>query len=512
MELIPTHDKNLSPISRVPQDILTDIFRRYIHDWQDDFSSMDEYSFRRLYKWVESLSCVCQSWHSLLMNTPEFFASIHMFDGTPRHRILSLLALSQKFPLTVAFLVLVDSRRAPGQLELLRPHMGRVRSLLVSAQITTIEVLFSGAGPAPAQLEVLNATALSNPVQSALTILPASLPRLRELTLRGSIDWAYRTWHASLRSLCLLGLPVGMQGIPLRSLLEFLRGMRNLQNLEIQYPLSGDVVIDKAATEPLHLANLMSLILRLRPEVCAAVCRDLIWAGGRIVLHAVDLKYYDDAGVEALKQLALALRPLLQAADARRPLHRLTFSSIRMSVIAMRLEPETGMTIGNGESANCDEHGLYLGMFGHRELARHLPLVSLSPLWMGISLRSLTLIGIGFSFIPEEFSTAFAGLDKLDTIEVAQSSCPALFLALSLDPDILPALSRLWIRRTSSTEQEWIELVIQLVDTFSAGDHPRRPLQLLQLDLLPHLPVSAYDLMQLEMCAERVLLQGSSHR
>jgi hypothetical protein len=153
----------------------------------------------------------------------------------------------------------------------------------------------------------------------------------------------------------------------------------------------------------------------------------------------------------------------------------------------------------------------HLGIFGNRQLTTCLPLVSLSPLWIGINLRSLTLIGTGFSFAPEEFRTAFAGLDKLDTIEVAQSSCPALLLALSLDPDVLPALSRLWIRRTRSTEQEWLELVIQLVDIFSVGDRPRHPLQLLQLDPLPHLPVSAYDLMQLEMCAERVLLQGSSH-
>jgi hypothetical protein len=225
------------------------------------------------------------------------------------------------------------------------------------------------------------------------------------------------------------------------------------------------------------------------------------------------IQYLGEEIVRGLEELALALGPLLLATTARRSLHRLALSTLA-DVLLVELTPEAVTIIGDENAPRRKErlinHGLVLGTCRGKQLAIFLPLVALRPLWTGLGLRSLTLFSIGSTFTPEEFRIAFADLIHLATVEVAQPSCQVLLSALSPSPDVLPALSQLCIRRMKSTEQEWLQNVIQLVNTFGTSNRPRPRLHILRLDQLTHASVSAEDIAQLQDYAERVLLRGSS--
>jgi hypothetical protein len=204
---------------------------------------------------------------------------------------VSLLALSKEYPLTVDIAV-QDTMRAPDPLDLVRPHLGRVRSLSVtSRRVRALETLFSGVYPAPVRLEVLRTC--TDPARSALTVLPPSLPRLQYLTIDGRVDWTHRPWHMSLRRLYLHDQQLTMHddAVPLRiirPLLGFLRGMPVLRRLKIDYQYHCDGIFDAADALPVHLPHLTELELHLPlTEACAALCRNVTWDGGRIFLPAI---------------------------------------------------------------------------------------------------------------------------------------------------------------------------------------------------------------------------------
>jgi hypothetical protein len=508
-------DYSCFPISRLPQEVLCYVFRQYFADLRYWFLYHHGYG-QRFYEWVGTLSCVCRPWHTLIMNTPELFAWIYINYRTRHERLETLLAMSRDSDLTVHISV-GDRQGAPGLMELLRPHVGRVRSFVISMGLGAVGTLFSGICPAPVRLEVLDVQSSSG--RTVLTILPASLPCLRDLTLHGEMDWTHRRWHVGLRCLSLVSFdPAGQDGVPLlRRLVDFLRGMPGLQKLELRHS-NKTLIIDGAAMQPVHLAHLTDLDLSLPTEWCIAVCRNLSWGGGRIFLPCVSFTDLGAASVKLLERLAMALTPLLLTAHARRSLHRLTLASVG-GIIEVELTSDPVTFADADEPLNREERerywGLFLGMYGDLQLTTPPHVVALRTMWMGLSLHSLTLIGNENAFSPEGLQAAFDGLDQVDNVEIVQIACPVLLSTLSADPVVLPALSRLWIRRSDHiehTEQEWLEVVNQLVDTFGSGERPRPRLELLRLDELPHAPVSAEDIVQLEGCAERVLLRSSSDR
>jgi hypothetical protein len=511
-----THDYSSSPISRLPKEVLCHIFRQYFADLRYWF--LDRHGqCARLYEWVATLSCVCRPWHTLIMDMAELFAWIHIANTTRREHIETLLAMSRDSDLTV-YISVYNRQEAPGIIELMQPHLGRVRSLVISMGLGVLETLFSGVSSAPVRLEVLHVP--SSPGRSVLAILPSSLSSLRDLALNSPMDWTYRIWHVSLRRLCLRSNDLAPRdGVPfLRQLLDYLRGMPGLQTLKLQYPYHGDLIIGEAVMQPVHLAHLTYLELVLPPEGYAALCRNLKWGGGRIFLPLLYFAKVDEESVKVLEQLALALRRLLSFTDARRPLRRLTFSSV-CGIVEIELTSDTLSFADDSEPVNREErrlyHGLFLRIVGDVHLTETPHVVALRPIWIRLGLLSLTLIGIKHAFSQEGFRTAFAGLDQVNNVEIVQIACPVLLSTLSADPVVLPALSRLWIRRSDHiehTEQEWREVVNQLADTFGSGDRPRPPLQLLRLDELLHAPISAEVIVQLEGCAERVLLRSSPDR
>jgi hypothetical protein len=509
-----THDYNSSPISRLPQEVLCHIFRQYFADLQYWF--LYHHGDEDLYEWVGRFSRVCRSWHSLIMDTGEFFAWIYINHDTRRERLERLLAMSRDSELTVY--VSVEDRLGtgePGIMELLRPHVGRVRSLVNRMQLGALRTLFSGACPAPMRLEVLHGQ-----TSPGLDILPPSLPCLRDLELSGEMVWTHRRWHAGLRCLSLVSFNSAWQdGVSLlRRLVDFLRGMPVLQRLELRCSFFGDLISDEAAPKPVHLAHLTDLRLSLPTEWCVTICRNLSWGGGRIFIPGASFTNLGAASVKLLERLALALKQLLLTADARRSLRRLTIASIG-GIIEVELTSDTVTFADADEPLNREErelyHGLFLGMYGDLQLKTPPHVTALRTMWMEFSLHSLTLIGNENAFSPEGLQAAFDGLSQVDNVEIVQIACPVLLSTLSADPLVLPALTRLWIRRsdhTEHTEQEWLEVVNQLVDTFGPGDRPRPRLQLLRLDELPLAPISAKDIAQLEGCAERVLLRSSFGR
>jgi hypothetical protein len=505
-------DYSSSLISCLPREVLCNVFRQYFADLRYWF--LYHHGYGRLYEWVGTISCVCRLWHTVIVNTPEFFAWIYIKNETRRERLETLLAKSRDSDLTVHISALCP----PGLMELLRPYMGRVRSLVNSMGPGALQALFSSAGPAPVRLKVLDDKSSSG--RSVLTILPASLPCLRDLALSGEMDWTHRRWHMGLRCLSLVNFDTaGQHDVSLlRRLVDFLRGMPALQRLELRCSFFGDFVSDETAMRPVHLAHLTDLDLVLPPEGYAVLCRNLIWGGGRIFLPLLYFKKVDAASVKVLEQLALALRPLLLITDTCRPLRGLTLSSVG-GIFEIELTSNTLSFADDNEPLSREDrrlyHGLFLGIVGDVQLTTTAHVVALRPIWTTLNLRSLTLIGNKHAFSPKGFRTAFAGLDQVNMVEVVQIACLVLLCTLSADSLVLPALSRLWIRRsdhTEHTEQEWLEVVNQLVDTFGSGDRPRPRLQLLRLDELSHAPVSSEDITQLEGCAERVLLRSSSDR
>jgi hypothetical protein len=511
-----TRDYISFPISRLPQEVLCHIFRLYFADLRYWF--LDRNGCGRLYEWVVTLSYVCRLWHTLIMDMAELFAWIHIAHTTRREHIETLLAMSRDSDLNVYISVWDPWGAAPGMIELLQPHVGRLRSLVISKELGNLETLFSGTCPAPARLEVLHVE--RSPGRSVLAILPSSLSSLPDLALHSPMDWTYRRWHRSLRRLCLRSNDLAPQdGVPfLRQLLGYLRGMPGLQKLKLQYPYHGDLIIDEAIMQPVYLAHLTDLDLVLPPEGYAALCRYLNWGGGRLFLPLLYFAKVDEQSVKLLEQLALALRRLLSVTDARRPLRRLTFSSVG-GIVEIDLTCDTQSFADDREPLNREErrlyHGLFLGIVGDVQMTEIPHVVALRPIWRSLSLLSLTLIGSKHTFSQEGFRTAFARLDQVNNVEIVQIACPVLLSTLSADPVVLPALSRLWIRRSDHiehTEQEWLHVLNQLVGTFGSGGRPRPHLQLLRLDELPHAPVSAEDIVQLEGCAELVLLRSSSDR
>jgi hypothetical protein len=511
-----TRDYSFNLNSRLPQEVLCHVFRQYFADLRYWF--LYHHGYGRFYDGIRTLSCVCRHWYTLIVDTVELFAWVYIDHKTRRERLETLLAMSKDSDLTV-YISVHENLGAPGLMEILRPHVGRVRSFVISMELGALGTLFSGTGPAPVRLKVLDVQ--SRPGRSVIAILPVSLPCLRSLTLHGEMDWTHRRWHEGLRCLSLVSFDsrsAGQDGVSLlRRLVDFLRGMPNLRKLELKH-INKTTIINRAATQPVHLAHLTDLRLSLPTEWCVTICRNLSWGGGRIFIPGASFTNLGAASVKLLERLALALNPLLLTSDARRSLHRLTLASIG-GIIEVELTSDTITFADADEPLNRQErelyHGLFLGMYGDLSLTTPPHVAALRSMWMGISLHSLTLIGNENAFSPEGLQAAFDGLGQVDNVEIVQIACPVLLSTLSADPLVLPALSRLWIRRsdhTEHTEQEWLEVVNQLVDTFGSGKRPRLRLELLRLDELPLAPVSAEVIAQLEGCAERVLLRSSLGR
>ncbi|KAG9025410.1 hypothetical protein FRB95_010206 [Tulasnella sp. JGI-2019a] len=91
------HHNTLLPISRLPNDLLIEIFA-IASEMKYQFIGIDNGNRRHM---LETLVCVCQEWREIVHNTPSLWAHIH--SNNPHMFSLESLARSGEVPLHISF-------------------------------------------------------------------------------------------------------------------------------------------------------------------------------------------------------------------------------------------------------------------------------------------------------------------------------------------------------------------------------------------------------------------------
>lgn len=140
---------SLSPISRLPPEVLTEIFIQHARDIHlpHDVSALSPYLTRQIL-----VSHVCRHWYAVALNCPRLWNSIIL--PAPREWILAMLSRSKRTPLSVT-LMKSSNLRSPRRQELIEllqivfAEMPRIRELRLKSSRALKGATRAVLGPAP---------------------------------------------------------------------------------------------------------------------------------------------------------------------------------------------------------------------------------------------------------------------------------------------------------------------------------------------------------------------------
>jgi hypothetical protein len=236
-----TQRNALSPISRLPDELLVDVF---IHNAQEYYGSSKRLAWAppSVPPWV-NVSYVCHHWRTIALNCPILWTYLFFASRT---WLAELLARSKMAPLRVQ-LDLSFPNTSLQKWEMIFPHLPRVKELHVrSLSFATASQLISRLTAPTPLLQSLHLSRRHGPCSTAVldgtpSVLPVILsgmtPRLRSLEL-SKLDIA---WHA----LALSGVTnLKLRDMPspptMESLSSILAQMPELRELELEHTLRWD--------------------------------------------------------------------------------------------------------------------------------------------------------------------------------------------------------------------------------------------------------------------------------
>ncbi|KAI0676052.1 hypothetical protein C8Q78DRAFT_1007887 [Trametes maxima] len=246
---------NLSPTTRLPPEILSEIFT---------LVAVDNYDARRwhycgsshAYKWI-ALTHVCRAWRDIALNTPRLWSRVVI---TRPDAAMAALARSRKAPLWLTSVLLhPEDFRATMLCDTLRGESTRLKELNISGPSRLVQMLSAGWTTPAITLEKLtlssdfpqcdrNYVLPSMPVSAE--IFSREVPRLQHLEIhRIAIDWPNPLFCSTLRTLAVhsrYDMPASVKEGEFRKLLDALERMVSLENLQLNEAIPR--LLDDAAT------------------------------------------------------------------------------------------------------------------------------------------------------------------------------------------------------------------------------------------------------------------------
>ncbi|KAJ7195898.1 hypothetical protein GGX14DRAFT_199222 [Mycena pura] len=245
---LKAHRNSIAPISRLPTELLVDIFLR-----------------------LPDLPCkiimnVCHHWHAISSATPALWTRIELHSWDRQH-FRSQLRLSGGLPLTVSIRMLDSRRAASSVLE----HAGRIASLCIWGRdeyvLHFMQEMRHFAFPLLRSLELHPAVNDSIGIEGNNVMPPELLSGRMPILLELGVYRIDGPWQ-SLRALQSLSLRPAVE-LPMHTLLAVLEDCPDMHMLDLDMA-AGRALPGRC--HPVHLPRLRRLIIRDR----AAVCTDLL--------------------------------------------------------------------------------------------------------------------------------------------------------------------------------------------------------------------------------------------
>ncbi|KAI0766630.1 hypothetical protein BD413DRAFT_615043 [Trametes elegans] len=324
---LKTQYNNMSPSSRLPPEILSEIFTLVAVDHFQSMRKMHYGSFRA-YKWI-ALTHVCRAWRNIALNTPRLWSRIIV---TQSDMALEVLSRSRKAPLHVSATVNAPDDPRAAVLDAIVKEPSRLEELHVTAPARMVHAWSSKWTQPADNLEKLSLDSDLKAFDHSSLFASSSLcpqlfsghaPSLRHLDVqRIAIDWNHPLFCETLRSLTIhANYDITPKLGVFTQLLDALVNMKQLERLQL------NEAIPRLAEEGTHspevqrtvmLPNLQLIDLFSDGTECAQLLRHLslpptvkMIVNGRTERGAADLvRVYSDhlSRAEPLETVRLAPR------------------------------------------------------------------------------------------------------------------------------------------------------------------------------------------------------------
>ncbi|KDQ61417.1 hypothetical protein JAAARDRAFT_171604, partial [Jaapia argillacea MUCL 33604] len=259
-----TKRNSLVPISRLPSEVLANIFIQYAKKKEASLG----YPLRRPKVWWIAITYVCRHWREVAVATPSLWCSL------PFHRpkwVPEMIIRSKMAPLEV--IVTSPSSRLIPQIRMALVHMSRIQDLVLEMKPSDLKTL-PLSSPAP----LLNSVRICNRITPDGFPLPKDVfgfvtPSLRRLDLTGcTLSWD-SPMFSGLTSLS-VSLASGQESgrSTLTTLLDVLRCNTRLESLSLincLSPMSSD-------SGPRHATVLLPILRALHLQGEALCCSHLL--------------------------------------------------------------------------------------------------------------------------------------------------------------------------------------------------------------------------------------------
>lgn len=255
---LKTRLNSLTPICRLPSELLASMFVTYVDDFHQ--TRYSAYPF-----WI-TVTHICRHWRAVALSTPRFWS--HIYVSNPSF-CSQLIVRSKSSPLFVD-LLLTHCDRNMSTLDLISAALPRIRQLVVAAPTTNIQSFCAQIGRTMDQLQHLSLSSedddyddvLPHLIKLPLITIDDFAPRLRRLHLRRlPFVWTDLVFHAKLVSLDVNGT---YRRNPERGTIQqFFAAMERLApsledlTLEDAIPPSSGLTDSSTSFAP-HMCNLLS--------------------------------------------------------------------------------------------------------------------------------------------------------------------------------------------------------------------------------------------------------------
>ncbi|OCH93811.1 hypothetical protein OBBRIDRAFT_823850, partial [Obba rivulosa] len=264
---LKTHWNTLSPISRLPTELLAEVFILHARDRGLHALYYKKYGMvlagaEKRYTWIR-VAQVCRHWRAVALNCPRLWN--HIYVTSPKWMEM-LLPRTRKAPLSVE----VDTVSGPyanerlPALKAVLQHMGRVEALQLSihtSQLKELKEEFDKAAGSLRSLEI-HMVGSSDHVHThyPATLFQAQHPHLQRIVLSNvpTIRWSDTLFCPTVTELSLKA-SIQVAGVTMSAMLAALEGMPLLRTLDLWNVLPSNAFSNTSDLRTVALPQLRTL-------------------------------------------------------------------------------------------------------------------------------------------------------------------------------------------------------------------------------------------------------------